>query len=689
MNPVQTVSGSECPRAPPRDQPAFLQPGEFSLLLFGGKGGVGKTTCATGTALRLAQRFPGRNYLLASTDPAHSLEDCLAGTARPPNLQVRELDAQKSLRQFKDAHAGHLRLIAQRGTFLDDDDIGKFLDLSLPGLDELMAFIELSVLVEGRGYACIIVDTAPTGHTLRLLGLPDVLRKWLGALDAMLAKHRYLTRLYSGRPRRDDVDLFLEELAAAIEGLAALLIDPHRCRFVPVMLAEPLVTDETARLVHALQCMRVPVQEIVVNCVYPPEPDCLLCQETRQWQAEEMRRIRKTFSDCRLWSVPLQVPEVQGVPQLTVFWDSARSVGWPESPATDVDRDRRNRRNAKRKRAPPRRVPLAACLPVPPEHGWAPSPRVEHPARLPSPETSLLFFAGKGGVGKTTLATATALRLAQEHQDRRILLLSVDPAHSLSDCLGRSIGPRAVRLDEQLSAIEIDAEGEFAELKRQYAEEVEGLCEHVTGSGACCNLAFDREVVERLMDLSPPGLDEVMALTRVIQLLEAGEYDTFVCDTAPTGHLIRLLELPALVQQWLGVFFGLLLKYKRVLRFPRISELLVAMSKRLKVLRALLVDPRKGSFQVVTIPTEMAFAETCDLLAACQQAGIHVPRLFVNLVRPAGNCSLCDALVKREARIHTRLKATFADVTPVVVYRGAPPRGLARLAELGRALYGT
>ncbi len=666
MTRMQTDSDVECPRAERRDQPAFLRQTDLSLLLFGGKGGVGKTTCATGAALRLAERSPARDYLLVSTDPAHSLEDCLAGAALPPNLQVREMDAQESFRKFKNAHAGHLRQIAQRGTFLDDDDIRAFLDLSLPGLDELMAFIELSALAEGRDYACIIVDTAPTGHTLRLLGLPDVLQKWLAALDAMLAKYRYLARLYSGRYRGDDTDVFLEELTTAIEGLASLLTDPQRCRFVPVMLAEPLVTDETARFVRTLECMRISVQEIVVNCVYLSETDCPVCQETRRRQAVEMHRIRKTFPGYLLWSVPFHTPEVRGIPQLMVFWDGVCCLEWRESSAYGLDKG-----------------PAGA----PDGTGRAQRPRVEHPARLPAPGTSLLFFAGKGGVGKTTLASATALRLAQEHKDKQILLLSLDPAHSLSDCLGTRIGPRAVRVDDQLSAIEIDAEGEFADLKRQYAEEVTGLFERLTGPAAGLDVAFDREVVERIMDLSPPGIDEVMALTHVIQLLEAGEYDTFVCDTAPTGHLIRLLELPGLVEQWLGVFFGLLLKYKRVLRFPRISESLVAMSKRLKVLRSLLADPCKGSFQVVTIPTEMALAETGDLLAACRQAGIHVPTLFVNLVRPAESCPLCDAVVERETRIRNKLEAMFEDASPVVVYRCAYPCGLARLSELGRALY--
>lgn len=672
MSRIQTNSSIECSRAAPGTQPAFLLASDLDLLLFGGKGGVGKTTCATATALCLAERSPTQDFLLVSTDPAHSLEDCLADIARPPNLHVREMDAGESLRRFKDAHAGHLRGIAQRGTFLDDDDIGKFLNLSLPGLDELMAFIELSALAEDRRYARVIVDTAPTGHTLRLLGLPDVLRKWLGALDAMLAKHRHLARLYRGRYQRDEADLFLEELAASIEGLASLLVDPQRCCFVPVMLAEPLVTDETTRLVQALKGMSIPVWEIIVNGVYPLHPDCPSCQETRRWQAEEMRRIRTTFPGCRLWSVPLQAPDAAGVSLLTAFWDGARDLESPELSPTGANE------------GPPHDAPAE-----PREAARLPSPRVEHPARLPAPDATLLLFAGKGGVGKTTLASATALRLAQQYTDKQILLLSVDPAHSLSDCLATRIGPHAVRLGDRLSAVEIDAEREFAEFKREYAEEVEELFGRLTGPLGGLDVAFDREVVERIMDLSPPGIDEVMALARVIELVEAGAYDTFVCDTAPTGHLIRLLELPALVQQWLGAFFGLLLKYRRILRFPRVSELLVAMSKRLKVLRSLLTDPRKGSLQVVTIPTEMALAETRDLLAACQEAHLHVPRLFVNMVRPASDCSLCAALVQSETGIRTKLDTLCADVSPVVVYRGAPPRGLERLADLGQALYCT
>ncbi len=127
--------------------PGFLGPRDLQLLIFRGKGGVGKTTCAAAAALRLAARAPQLSFLLVSTDPAHSLADSLADLVPPGNLRVLELDPQEYLADFKHKHGDQLREIASRGTILDDEEINRFLDLSLPGLDELMAFLEISAWV--------------------------------------------------------------------------------------------------------------------------------------------------------------------------------------------------------------------------------------------------------------------------------------------------------------------------------------------------------------------------------------------------------------------------------------------------------------------------------------------------------------------------------------------------------------
>ena len=136
--------------------------------------------------------------MLVSTDPAHSLAHSVAGSTLPPNLRLMELDARGLFVAFKSAHGARLKEIASRGTFLDEEDISQLLDLSLPGLDELMAFLEIAALIERKAFDSVVVDTAPWGHTLRLLEMPDLIGRWLQALDALLAKHRYMKKLYSG-----------------------------------------------------------------------------------------------------------------------------------------------------------------------------------------------------------------------------------------------------------------------------------------------------------------------------------------------------------------------------------------------------------------------------------------------------------------------------------------------------------
>jgi len=169
-----------------RPLPEFLQQTSLKLILFGGKGGVGKTTCAAAAALALSRQFPDEKFLLISMDPAHSLNDVLAGSSAPSNLDVEEIDARRCLAEFKKANACHLARIVRDGTFLDDQDTGQLMDLSMPGLDEIMAFNEIARMVEQSAYRCIVADTAPTGHTLRFLELPRVLHDWVGVLDAMV-----------------------------------------------------------------------------------------------------------------------------------------------------------------------------------------------------------------------------------------------------------------------------------------------------------------------------------------------------------------------------------------------------------------------------------------------------------------------------------------------------------------------
>ncbi|MFH0765223.1 MAG: ArsA-related P-loop ATPase, partial [Calditrichota bacterium] len=183
------------------------------------------------------------------------------------------------------------------------------------------------------------------------------------------------------------------------------------------------------------------------------------------------------------------------------------------------------------------------------------------------------------------------------------------------------------------------------------------------------------------------GLDEIMALTQVMGYLYAGHYDVIILDSAPTGHLLRLLELPEIVDQWLKAFFSLFLKYKRVFRLPKITQQMVQMSKEIKYLRRLLRDPAQNALFAVTIATEMAFQETTDLLASCRRMEVAVPILFVNLVTPPNDCPLCSGLWEAESHLRRKFKLAFPNIHQTIIYRHNDPRGLKELEALGKALY--
>lgn len=640
------------------DLPNFLRETGLQMLMFGGKGGVGKTTCAVSAALALADRNPAAALLLVSTDPAHSLQDSLAGSRPPENLEVLEFDAPDHLKSFKKKHNEKFREIAKRGTFLDDDDISRFLDLSLPGMDELMAFLEIVRWVEAEKYHTIIVDTAPTGHTLRLLGMPQLTAHWLEALDTLLSKHRYMKKVFSGSYQKDDLDVFILDLSQSVEHFSGLLQDPERCRFVPVMLAEELSVSETLALLQELRTLDMPAREILINRMLP-QNECSLCGGRRLRQNQIMVRHREEFCEYTLWGLPLRPAEVRGIQSLTGFLEYCQPSGIPNSE-------------------------FQVGESVPSEIQYSDFKIVDFPVALPSVDTQFVVFAGKGGVGKTTLASAAATRLAAEFHGKEVFLFSSDPAHSLSACFDRVVGSQPTRLAEGLTAMEIDGPAEFEALKHQYAEELEHFLERIAPN---FDLTFDREVMERIMDLSPPGIDEIMALNQAMEFLIEKKYDLLILDSAPTGHLVRLLEMPELIDQWLKVFFDLFLKYKRIFNLPEVAQRMIRMSKDIKYLRSLLKDGGRSSLYAVSNLTEMALAETKDLIGSCQKMSIHIPALFLNMATPESGCGFCSALIKGEKAVLNKFKQNFGGMARTIVYQQEEPRGPAALEALGQAMF--
>lgn len=629
--------------------PGFLEEASLRLLLFGGKGGVGKTTCAMAAAWHLARTRPDEPFLLVSTDPAHSLQDALGETTLPANLRVLEWEAQEETERFFSQHSADLRDLMARGTLLGEAEQEQLLRLSLPGLEEWLAFLALARYACSGEFACVVADTAPTGHVLRLLSAPETLQQWLNALDSLLAKDRFLRSRFAHGQGISPGERFLHAAQETLTEARTLLEDAARSRFVPVTLAESLPLVETKDLLSELSRRRVSVREVVLNRLFP-ENNCSVCHAAREAQTRSLLREADWRTVHQLWEVPY-FPDSIRAEQFAHFWSLAH-------PAMPQDGEKR---------------------------GSMPLPMVTQ--SLPLPEASLFLFAGKGGVGKTTLACATALHLAQRDRQKRVLLFSSDPAHSLSDALQCGLGQAPTPICANLDGIELDSSRTFDTLKREYARELEAF---FARSLSHIELVYDSEALTRLFDLAPPGLDEVVALMEIAHCLAEGQYDTLVLDTAPTGHFLRLLTMPDTLDSWLKFLFALLLRYRGEARLPRLSARLIRLSRDLKRWRARVTDRKQTALSIVTVPTHMALEETCDLVAQCTQHQVPVRSLWLNQkTLPQETCAFCSTLSACHDEMEAAYRRAFAMLPLGIVTRGEEPTGIERLSALGAQLYTT
>ena len=649
--------------------PSFLER-DLRFIFFGGKGGVGKTTSAVACALVLAERNPNKKILLVSTDPAHSVGDSLdqhIGDRVVPvqgvgHLFAREADAERLLAEFKLKNGPILAKIADRGTYFDKEDIRSFLDLSLPGMDEFMAILELMELVKARQYDTIIMDTAPTGHTIRLLELPGLLQQWVSILDLMMKKHRFMARTFSrGRYLPDDCDRWLVTMAGDAKRVEQLLQDAAATEFVVVTIPEEMAVAESERLVAALKRLRIPVRNLVVNHVVEQDSPCPFCQGRRAEQAGSLDRIQREFADLNLLKLPQLPCEVRGVESLRRF---ARFFAGGAHPAAAVEGCAR---------------PAPTAVSEVPRCG----------STLLLPTARLVLIGGKGGVGKSSVAAATALELASRFPEKKVLIFSTDPAHSLSDSFGRKIGTEITPIAgiPNLSAQEIDAPKLLADFTRRYREAIDEIFNSFPGGGEV-KVEFDQEVMERLLDLSPPGIDEVMALIEIMELMEGREFDIFVLDTAPTGHLIRFLEMPDIARDWLGAAMKALLKYRGMARLGSVAGLVMKYAKQVRKLRKQLLDAAGAEIVVVTIPEAMGVVEMKRLLQALSRFKIACRQIVINMVTPPNDCSFCCVKRDEEQRYVREVIAQCSDYRVGCIPRlPRPIRGIRNLLEFRQILY--
>jgi arsenite/tail-anchored protein-transporting ATPase len=292
------------------------------FVFFGGKGGVGKTSCAAAYALLSAQR--DKKTLIVSTDPAHSLSDLfripIGGnvTEIRPSLYGLEINpAEESNRYIARVKNQMVQVVSP----VILEEIEKQLDAASisPGSEEAALFDKIVEIINelGSDFDQVVFDTAPTGHTLRLMALPELLGAWLERLMEKRRHALFLSKIADRSGHQLDETLagdpvlnLLTTRKNNLEKARAVLIDQRRLRFVFVMNPERLPLEETKKAVEVLGRHGIPVNDIIINRIMPDQSDNIFWQRRKEIETAYMVEIEATFKDKRLIHIPLMEMEI-------------------------------------------------------------------------------------------------------------------------------------------------------------------------------------------------------------------------------------------------------------------------------------------------------------------------------------------------------------------------------------------
>jgi arsenite-transporting ATPase len=297
-------------------------------------------------------------------------------------------------------------------------------------------------------------------------------------------------------------------------------------------------------------------------------------------------------------------------------------------------------------------------------------------------DREVLFFGGKGGVGKTTCAAAMAL--AASRLGRRVLLVSTDPAHSTSDIFERPIGADPVELQTNLWGLEIDAAAESARYVREVKDRV----------GVLFGPSILKEAFRQIdLAASMPGAEEVALFDRMGGLIrgEDARFDLVIFDTAPTGHTLRLVKMPELMDAWIRALTRSRRAMLGVEGDDNDDPILVSLRdryERLRAMRARLLSGRTTAFVLVLIPERLPIEETSRALAQLDEMGVKIGGLVVNRVLPGESGDTFLRARRSQERVYLdEIDARFADRARISLPQYARDvYGLARLGPIANVL---
>lgn len=610
---------------------------ESRYLFFSGKGGVGKTSMAAVAAVRGADE--GKRTLLVTTDPASNLADVFEqpiGHKITPiegvqGLWATEIDPDRSTGEYIDHAMAPIRAaFPEQMIRVMEEQMSGPCTAEVAAFDRFTDFLELPS-VNGLAFDRIIFDTAPTGHTLRLLELPA---EWSQTIDSASEG--------SGQTCIGPAAA-IQDAKAKYERALQTLRDPAQTTFVFVLHPEAIALRETQRAINELEKLGIQAHRLIVNGIIPTEAVADPLFEARaKMQAGYVARIAAElpFPSQRMMLLAGEIKGVQSLREVAgIFFDGQPSVT--------------------RKGVTPR------------DHGIDTTNLADVRRRLvPDGARRTIFFAGKGGVGKTVASCVTALWLAR--RGFRTLLLTTDPAAHLGDVLGVPVGDEAALVEgtSSLWAAKIDPAATAEAYKTRILADARERGRSETAIAVMAE------------ELESPCTEEIAAFDKFIEHASQGDWDVVVFDTAPTGHTLRLLELPV---EWS--------KQIDVKVFASVDTVAAddVAKQRFEDVIDMMRDPTRSTFVFVMYPESTPILEAHRMAQELATLGVEPGLVVANLVIPADQATTPFARARRAmqerylAEMHQRFPVPILEI-PLLPHEVS---GLDLLRELGDSMLGS
>jgi len=606
------------------------------FIFFSGKGGVGKTSMACATAVRYADG--GERALIVTTDPASNLADMfeqpighkITPIEGAPNLWAMEIDPDQATHEYIDRAMAPIRAAfpPQMVQVMEEQMSGPC-TAEVAAFDRFTDFLELPSQ-NGSSYDVIIFDTAPTGHTLRLLELPA---EWSQSINA--------ANEGSGQTCIGPAAA-IQDARHKYNRALATMRDSSQATFVFVLHPEAIAIKETQRATAELGKLDIHTHWLIVNGIIPPEEKVnpLFASRVRM-QARYLKQIETELPlpAQRMFLLP---GEIKGLARLRevgrMFFDGVR-------PAGDYA------------------TALSAAT-------FAGSSAVDVLAKItPNGHRRTLFFAGKGGVGKTVASCLTAVWLAR--QGYKTLLLTTDPAAHLGDVLGAPVGDAAAPVSGQpnLWAAKIDPKTAAAAYKTRILDDA-------------CQRGRPAQAIKIMAEeLNSPCTEEMAAFDKFIDFASQTDWQAVIFDTAPTGHTLRLIELPMDWSQQIDI---------KVFASVETSAADDVAKQRFGQVIEMMRDPAQSTFAFVMYPESTPILEAWRAAQELGTVGIHAGLVVANFVIPPEQATTPFVRARRAMQEKYLAEISERFTTPVLQIPLLPQevKGLEMLAVLGEQLYG-